>query len=180
MNFSSRSIISAFLVIIVLALGYFVVLPRWTAYTEARAVFSVEKEKKSSLENAQEQLEVFLLDYRNHSREASTLNTALPLNRSELYNILNSLDTITKESGITLAGLNTSDSLDTDTLGAESFAIQPVDVQISGSGTYAAFQQLLNRLESNLRIIDVKGVTLHNEEGSTSSYSMKFRTYFQR
>jgi Tfp pilus assembly protein PilO len=178
MALSARSIIATILILGSIALGYFVVWPKWNDYSVAKAELNTSLAKQDQLKQAQEKMTNFLSEYKQHSADAARLQQALPLSSNEMHNILNNFDTLTKSSGLTLGELSVEDSLQADQLGASAYSIQPIDLSISGEGTYDAFKNFLSGLESNLRIVDINSVTMNGEDASMK-FNLKFRTYYQ-
>jgi Tfp pilus assembly protein PilO len=180
MNFSARSIVSIVLILGSIIVGYFVMFPRWTAYTQAKAALSVQQDQQTNLKLAQSQLNSFLAQYKQHTQDAATLNQALPLSQDQLYNVLNDLDTLSKQSGMTIGTLSVVDSAQADQLGASANAIQPVNLDFTTSGTYPAFKNFLTTLESNLRIIDVNSLNLSSSDSGNMTFDLKFTTYYEK
>lgn len=182
MNFQSKSLISIILVIICFGLGYFGVLPRWSAYTETRGKLAAVKEQQKTLEEAQKQLNTFLNEFRQHTAEAAMIDNALPLSQTKVYDVLKNLEDLGRSSGMVLGELSVTGS--PDQLGAEPNTIQPLDVNFVITGPSTSFIDFLKKIEANLRIIDVTTISLENGESTNSTsttikYQVKFRTYFQ-
>jgi Tfp pilus assembly protein PilO len=181
MNVSTKSIVSVILIALTILLGYFVLMPRWNSYNEAQQVLEDKLAQKAQLEKGQAQLNSFLNEYKQNLSSANLLNQALPLSKPELYNVLNSLDTLTKQSGLTLGGLSIVDTPESDTLGAVPSSILPIDLGLTVYGNYSAFKFFLTNLESNLRIIDVNALTVQGGETANSmGFNMVFRSYYQK
>lgn len=181
MNFQSKSLASIILIIIALILGYFVVMPRWTSYSEARTQLAAEKDTQEQLKKAQSDITAFLAEYNQHTSEAALINGVLPLSETQIQNVLKSLEDLTKGSGISLGQLTVENRPDTDISAAQPNAIQPMDLSLSVTGEYPAFKDFLVRLENTLRIVDVKSVTIStDQESNKNKYDLKFRTYYQK
>lgn len=181
MNLSTKSIVSVVLVFATIGLGYFGVWPRWNAYKQAQQTLAINNAQKAKLEQGQAQLNSFLDEYRQHTADAKTLEQALPLSKSKLYEVLNNLDSLGRQGGITLGTLTIRNSQETDTLGAQPGSIQPVDLTIGVTASYAAFRNFVSNLETNLRLIDIQTVSLQNgETPNTMTISLSFRTYYQQ
>jgi Tfp pilus assembly protein PilO len=183
MNFHSKSIIALVLVVGALFLGYFGLYPKWTSYSEAKTNQNTAFEQKQKLEQAQSQLNTFLSEYRSHAAEASLLNTALPLDQSQLYNVLADLDKLAAASGMTLGTLGVIEKPQSDVLGAAANSIQSVTVNLNVTGAYPSFKNFISHLETNLRVIDVTSTTIQSNtaQGASSfTYSVIFTTYYQK
>ena len=181
MNFQSKSILSILLVLGSVGLGYFGVWPQWKTYSTAQAQLKNAQEEQQKLQVAQTQLNDFLNEYSQHSADADRVNSALPLSRNEIYNVLNNLDVLSQQSGVGLAGLTTHDLPETDQLGAQTNSIIPMDVDITVTGTYFAFKEFLSSLEKNLRIIDVYSMSVTaNNDKTGNNYVLVFKTYYQK
>ena len=181
MNFQTKSIVAVVLVVAVIVVGYFGVLPRWNDYTAAKDALSTAQTKQAQLKAAQAQVNNFLNEYKQHSADAKLLNSVLPLKQQEFYNVLSNLDALSKLSGVTLGSLTTVDSPNSDLLGAQANSIQPITVTLGISGTFASFQDFLGRLETSLRIIDLRTLTLTTGANDSSGlYTMNFTTYYQK
>ncbi|MBX4205142.1 MAG: type 4a pilus biogenesis protein PilO [Candidatus Doudnabacteria bacterium] len=178
MNFSTKSIVAAVLILSSFALGYFAVWPKWNDYSAAKLQLDAALDQEKSLQVARDQMNAFLTEYRTHTEEAKRLNQSLPLSSSEMHNVLNNLDTLTRSSGLTLGVLSFVDAPQADDLGAPPHSIRPVQISLNGSGSYAAIKNFLISLESNLRLIDINSITL-NEAENSMIFTMTFTTYYQ-
>lgn len=180
-NASIKSIVSVILVVAAVGVGYFGVLPRWSAYTSAKQVLDLNNQQKTKLENAQSTLNSFLDEYNQHTTQAATLNQALPLTQSQMYNVLNSLDSLARQSGLSLGTISVLDKPENDSLGAAPNSIQPVDLSFTISGTYSSCKNFIAKLESNLRIIDVTSMSIQGgQDSNTLDFILNIRTYYQR
>ncbi|HEX5429485.1 MAG TPA: type 4a pilus biogenesis protein PilO [Patescibacteria group bacterium] len=181
MSFSAKSITSLILVVGAVVLGYFVVLPRWNAYSAAKQVLATNQEHETQLEQSQTQLDAFLAEYKAHTADAQTLNQALPLSRPQIYDVLNSLDVLTAQSGLALGATGFQDTPQSDTLNAASDSIQPIDMTLSVSGDYNGFKNFISLLETNLRLIDVNSVSIHSgTAANVLDFTISLRTYYQQ
>jgi Tfp pilus assembly protein PilO len=182
MNYHIKSIVSVILIVATIGLGYFLVWPKWQDYQNAKTALDSAKSEQDKLREAEKKLNAFLADFQSHSEDVSLLNTSLPLNKDEMYNILNNLSEITQGSGMTIGGLDIEDRPETDTLGAVKNSVQAVKVNFRVTGTYPAFKTFLLRVENNLRIMDVNSVRV---QGSTVgeenlSFTISLTTYYQQ
>jgi Tfp pilus assembly protein PilO len=179
MNFSAKSIISVVLILGSVIIGYFFVWPKWNDYSAVKAELTLANQQKDQLALAQTQLTNFLAEYKQHSADAARLSQSLPLSSSEMHNILNNLDSLTKSSGLTLGELSILDTPESDQLGAAAHSVSPIELSISGSGPYPAFKSFLTNLESNLRLIDINTVSFDGVDSSNMKFNLTFRTYYQ-
>jgi Tfp pilus assembly protein PilO len=178
MNFQSRGFIALVLVVIILAVGYFIALPQWKAYKVAKVQLGIEQTRKAQLEEAQKQINAFLAEYRQHSADALKLNNALPLGEDQIHNILKTLETLAASSGITLSSLSFEIASQTTPV---NYTIQPVDINIAISGSYDAFRSWLGHVEENIRLIDINTISVRPDLASrTFGYNIKMRTYYQK
>jgi Tfp pilus assembly protein PilO len=180
MNFSRKSITAVLLVVISIVLGYFLVWPKWNDYKLTKASLADALAAQEQLKKGQQDLNAFLAEYNQHSNDATRVNQALPLSETQLHNVLNDLDTITKASGITLGQFSILDTQGSDNLGAATYSIQSLDLSLTGSGTYSSFRNFIGSLENNLRIMDIKNATLSAGEGTQVQFNLEFRTYYQK
>lgn len=181
MNFQSRSVIATFLVLGTIFMGYFAIRPQWKNFTESNKKIESARAEKSRLEKAQDDANKFLEEYNEHVDEVKVLGTALPLNEVQVENILASLHNLASQSGVALASLTTVSLPDSDPLGAASYSIQPLDYNVSISGSYEGFKNFILNLEKSLRVMDVRNITVQGSENANDySFTLGFRTYYQK
>jgi hypothetical protein len=180
MDSQTKSILSAVLVLVAIALGYFGVMPRWTVYKDAQASRLLAQQENDKVKQGQAKLNSFLAEYKKHAEDAKTLNEALPLNQAAIYNVLNNLDTLSRQAGVTLTTLSTKDASGSDQLGAKPNTIYAIDIAISGSAFYPTFKDFLLKLEDNLRIIDVNTLSIEQTDSKPGTFSINFKTYYQK
>lgn len=179
-NFHLKSLVGLILVVVVILAGFFLVKPQWSTYKVARAQLATEQQKNLALLKAQKDLNTFLDDYNKHTDEAAKINLALPLTQVQMQDVLQSFDQMGKLSGVTLADFLPALSQDDTQVAGAANSIQPVDLEITVKGSFVSFSDFLKRIESSLRIIDVKTVTVQSTEEGENTYHLKFTTYYQK
>ena len=119
-------------------------------------------------------------EYGSISTLESTLKKALPSDE-EIPSVINQLHGMAKASGITIESLDIS--LPAIKPNNQDDVIRPVgEVQVSLtlSGNYSEIKSYLSSLETNVRVMDVKRLSLNGgTEGETLSYDIVVNAYYQ-
>lgn len=186
MQKSSKSLVSILFIIIILAIGYFGTYSQWQKLGEARAGFDVSKQANDKLKKAQADSNAFISKYENNRAEAELANRALPMGHPDIPTILDSFSRLVADSGMGLGQMNIGEKQrGSATEAPVPNSVESLDVDMEVFGTYEAFNDLLLRVQRNLRLIDLVALNIGGgqEETTTQSnnltFSLKFRTYYQ-
>ncbi len=117
--------------------------------------------------------------------DLARLATFLP-NSVDNVGIILDLNALAARSGLSLANIdvskNTASSLNSSN-GALPVSINPVDsvdLSLSASGTYAAFQAFLEGVEKSQRLLDVRELLVKGSDTGIYTYTMRLRLYWLR
>lgn len=97
------------------------------------------------------------------------------------------IDNVVADSDITLTGISFSEEGEGDRGGSVGEGVPAGDLEgrrtltvtLNVEGTYEEFRSFLARIEKNLRLIDVVGITLQNEEKGTFGFEVILHAYYQ-
>jgi hypothetical protein len=94
--------------------------------------------------------------------------------------LLETMAAISETTGVRLSSVSfteTKAAPDSSPAGAQGLSVSPIDISLTLSANdYATMKTFLNRLERNLRIMDVQSINVSGG-GTTFEYSIQLRTY---
>lgn len=98
--------------------------------------------------------------------------------------IILDLNTLAARSGVTLSDFDTampaSETEMSGDLAWENGSVDSLDITLSATGTYAAFRNFLDGIESSLRLLDVVSVSVADSATGVYTYDMTIRLYWLR
>jgi len=118
----------------------------------------------------------------------ASLETLLPNTADNVQMVLD-LNALAAQSGLTLSSIDVAGGASgaatrEDTGGLDgSEAVNPVsslDIALSVSGTYSAFQRFLEGVEKSQRLVDVRDLTVTGATTGLYTYQMTLRIYWLR
>ncbi|OGE81584.1 MAG: hypothetical protein A3H72_03070 [Candidatus Doudnabacteria bacterium RIFCSPLOWO2_02_FULL_48_8] len=177
-DFKTQSMAVSLLTLVCILAGYFGVYKFWEKYSIAAAQQKVVIRDGQTLAAAQTELNQFLDQFESLEKETEIARKALPTNE-ELAVLLASIDELSKLSGFAISTINQNSNPDV-AKAVTQFSVIPMDLQISGSGSYFSFKDFLRRLESHLRLIDVSNINFRVDEVENLQVEMRVRTYYQK
>lgn len=169
-----------FLGLVCFAVGFLALKPQWATYGERRAALAQAQEQNDQLEKSLESVQNFLREYDQRNTDVTTTNLALPVKDVDAGNFVSGLGDLARASGITLSNLQinpTSTAIDKTPV---PNSIQTQGINFSASGTYPAFKDFILRLESHLRLVDIKRVTMKEDDSGLIEYQIELTTYYQQ
>jgi Tfp pilus assembly protein PilO len=182
MNKLSHTTAMFIMFILILVIGYFGVYVQWNTLGQSRLTLNVTQAENDKLTKAKADVTAFLDNYQAGQGKVAMANKALPKGTADIPSILDSFSRMVGESGLNMTLFNINQG--TPSLEPKPNTIKTIDLDIGASGTYEAFKAYLDRLQRNLRIVDVVSISVDSESGAVSSsqilkVSLKLRTYYQ-
>ncbi len=169
-----------FLGLVCLAVGFFALKPQWGVYNERRAALAVAQEENDKYKKSLESVQNFLRDYDQHNTDVTTTNLALPVKNVDAGNFVSSLGDLARASGITLSSLQINPTTTAIDKAPAPNSIQTQGINFMASGSYPAFKDFVLRLENHLRLVDIKRVTLKEDDSGLIEYQIELTTYYQQ
>lgn len=157
----NRTITIVICLLLSLALGVFLVWPRYQEF-KIKKVDVLKKE--AELQNLKEYLsEINLLsqEIEKYSTEISKIETALP-SRFSLPSLINYLQKTTFENGLILKSYNLT--LAVPNLPEQESGLKEFSLTLDFSGSYSAFRDFLLVLEKSSRLIEVENISFSSPE----------------
>lgn len=148
------------------------VLPLYQGIGEYRSAIRSQKEKIDQKEKFLAKVSDFkkkLDDKKNGLDKLDGLLTK----KKDIQDVIVTLETITRESGVFVSSLKTSVANKEGTKDSTEL----LQIEMSVSGQYSALENFLRSLEKNLRIFDVQAIDIVEKEGLLNM-DLKFNTYF--
>ncbi len=179
-SLQSSTIRLIFMVVVCFAVGFFALKPQWEVNVERRAALAIAQEQHDQNKKSLESVQNFLKDYDQHNTDVTTTNLALPVKDVDAGNFVSGLGDLAKASGITLSNLQinpTSTAVDQTPI---ANSIQTQGINFTASGSYPAFKDFILRLENHLRLVDIKRVTLKEDDSGLIEYQIELTTYYQQ
>lgn len=164
--------------IVVIAVGLYWAKPQWTSYSQANTMLQEEEAKNVRLEETLNSITSFLEAYDKQEPNISTVNLALPVKSLKEAEFVSSLGQLAQASGIVLSNLQMSASGTAEKI-APPNTIQTQKITFTATGSYAAFNDFVLRLESHLRLIDIHHVSVKQDESGQLDYLVDLTTYYQ-
>lgn len=174
------------LLIVVIGLFYwFLILPKKTQINTLQAQYDQLNTQDQSIENTESKLSQAVSDMRSHPTEVAYLDEALPLD-NRVTKLYIALQNITQNSGMTVGDINIDSPSgdvagDKDTLAnpyAVTRTLQKFTTALTVTGTFDQFQQLLKRIESSGRLLDVTGVNIQPSETDLFQFTISLQAYY--
>lgn len=176
----SRNYLEAFVVVVIaLALGYFMVLPK---FGELQSVKQRLEQKNVEIQNRQDyfaSLEKMSNDLDRHSDGLKKMGTALPVN-PDVPAFMNFAQATAMQSGLVLKSIDYSGqnktSGDSMSLYGEAaieetapsvYLLRDYGVSVALSGSYANFKDFLFRIENSSRMVKVSSVGVSTAKESS-------------
>lgn len=183
---NSKGAIALVTGLVILLVGYFGAYSQYTKLSEAKTAFNVSKAANEKLVRAESDAVAFMAKYDTNRSQTQIADKALPLGDADVAILLGNMSTILGESGMNVTQMNVLDEGEV-AVDENPGSIQSVDVDVQVSGSYEAFNNLLLRLQNNMRIMDLISMTVTLDEessgsgtGSALKFTLRFRTYYQK
>lgn len=183
---NTKSAIVLLLGIVILAVAYFGAYSQYTNWGAVKAEHAISKEKNDKLVAAQSAANAFLAKYESNRARAEVANKVLPLGDADVPYLLGNFDQIADESGLTVRQIAVIEQPKNADEAVVPNAIKAVDLNVVVVGSYESFNNLLLRMQRNLRLVDLISVNVDiggdeedNSNGSVLEYTLVFRAYYQ-
>lgn len=175
-----KSVISVILFVLILVAAYFFVYPQWTKVSAKRADLNRLKQENAELKKSNDEISSFVNSYKGYDEEQALASSVLPLKNDNVDSALRTLNYFAKTSNVHIASITMGAKPSDRKVLAEN-GIEPVELNLSMSGTYPSFNYFLQLLHQSSRIFDVLAVDMKaGNMGETLQYQIKLRTYYQR
>lgn len=170
------------MVVIALVVFMTLIVPEYQEIQALKGELTGKSELYQNQKIAFEQVQMLLAQYQGVARLEETLALALPT-QEEVADIVNQLDTITRANGMFIRSV-----------GLDYLPIKPSQKQAivkdSGSlrlsiklmGSYAAFKDVLEAMETNIRVMDITTLKVEPagaKESDLFIYTLVVDTYYQ-
>jgi Tfp pilus assembly protein PilO len=168
-------------VLLILAAAYFFTYPQWTSLSSNKDALALEQQTNAGLKKSEADMSTFLNQYRSMAGKVEVADKILPPNKSDIQDVLSNLSRYASASGVSLAGVSFSDSAASAT-GANKpadYQVNYIEMDITASGSYAAFRVFLQQLENSLRVMDIHSVELDSNETQNLEFQFVARVYYQ-
>jgi hypothetical protein len=155
----SQGLLGAILIAVAIFVFFALVMP---AYDEIKVVQQAVEERQAmltDLESALSKVKKLQGEMDGNSADVKKAGNVItgPKNSDE---VLVALEAMAAESGVQISNVRISD-------GKREGEFETTSVQLDGGGAYSSVQLLLEKLEANARLFDVKTISL--SEGGASS-----------
>ncbi len=176
-------------IIISVAIFFGYVNPTWTGRIARTKAAIASDDQALAAAKAYDAQENTLAAARNAIDPAalSRLSTFLPDSVDNVGIILD-LNALAARSGLSLSSVdvsknsanaeNPSGAAGTSSSSAGTGSVGSVDLLVSATGTYSAFQSFLQGTEKSLRLLDVQDLAVNGSETGTYTYTMTLRLYW--
>lgn len=165
-DFSNPTIQIVILMIIVVLFSWFLLKPKLATTMETRKSLDTANAKLKQIENDKRDLNKLVNELQSSKKEVALVDEALPLGgRISKVNLL--LENLVQTSGMTLALMNAEDTDEIISAGNKEVlknpyqpgrALHTAEISLSVSGNMEQFRNLLQLIETNSRILDIKEV----------------------
>lgn len=156
MNFLNKTTtIVPLSILVILALGYFVILPMMSSLKEFNLKIAAKDQENSEMGQKISDLNSLKTEFNNAKQDVELLGLALP-SSDQVPEILVQLETIANKSGMIISNLQPGKS---SSLGTA--------FNLTTQGNFSALDLFVNSLEKNLRPIQIKSMNLSSSTNST-------------
>jgi len=191
---NKKFFIAAALLLIALALVFFVVWPAFAKWNGARADLAMMRAENQAITEALDLVVGF--DEAENFAEVAKLQQAMPQDAGT-QELLVTLENMATTSGLLLSAVDFSAkqsaaekliNLDASQQAATSASgLAKITISVELTGSYSAFKTFLQSLEKNIRVLNVNKITFSKIAGLTSQqgplsdvfrYSVEIETYY--
>lgn len=182
----SRSSLEVVLLLIIAVLFYlFLLQPKTEQLTDRKATVAKLTEDKRKAEQNKKQLESMVSQLKKHQADVVKLDEALPLD-SRVSKVYLLLEDLAQKSAMTVSNLSVSGADGRVVAGNQQVIEEPYKIQrklqkfsitMSVTGSFEQFLELLNRLETSGRILNVTSVDVIASTDTKLDFSLTMETY---
>lgn len=181
----SSGLLVPVLLIVVAGVGYFVLLPRFKSVSTARESLSAKKIAASDRQSSLDGVKALVAELERRRVELAPIDQALPESPS-IPELLGNLESLARQSGLAVSnieiqlGESSAQGTAVKKVVGENLATMMVDLEVSGQ--YPQLLALILNMESNLRLLDIQGLTFTegSEDSRTQDYVIQLKTYYQK
>ncbi|MFA6376198.1 MAG: hypothetical protein WCX69_02230 [Candidatus Paceibacterota bacterium] len=174
----SRNYLEAFVIILVtIALGYFLVWPKNVELKDIRAQIDQKNAEIENRENYYANLEIALFDINQYGEIVKKIDTAFPVD-PDAPSFMNFLQAAAMQSGLVLGNADYSGSAKVEVSAPkkivgqssvqpdvpQSYSLQNYSVSVQLTGNYANFKDFLSRMEHSSRLAEVGTINVSSKK----------------
>ena len=164
-------LISIICLVVTLIIGLVLCLPK---YQEMRYAQNKVQAKKTEIQNKQDDFSKVgeaSEKLKKYPKELAKIDSALP-NEISLPFLYDFFQRISSQNGLVLENISGGPS-------KSEKAVQEIKINLSLSGSYAAFKNFLSSIEKSARIIEVENMSFSflSEEGESLLFNLAVRTH---
>lgn len=161
------------------------VIPSYDRIQELRATQLSREQFFNDQESVFKQIDGLLTNYKGNGSAQDAVTLSLP-NEAQVSQVLGNIQSLAFLNNITLAAAQTEILPFQVPVGAPSYIKNrgAVKITIGATGNYQDFKKMLSQIETNVRIMDVKQMTIKTGAGAASAdklqYSFIVNAYYQQ
>ncbi|MHB1163396.1 MAG: type 4a pilus biogenesis protein PilO [Minisyncoccota bacterium] len=186
MNIGSR-ILPAFALLVAIAIFFIYINPTWTGpIVVAKTTIALDDQALVAAQQyAEQQNKLAAARDAIDPANLAAVTTLLPDSVDNVGLILD-LNALAARSGLSVANVDVASNSGTtaqSSSGPSAGNADPVgsiDLSLSATGTFAAFQTFLNGVERSQRLLDVRDVVVKGSDTGIYTYQMTIRLYWLR
>lgn len=192
-NFSigqiSSGIMVPLIVLVILAVGYFMMLPRYHGVRQQRVLLAAKQDEVKKSKEILDQLKGLVKEFDAKHEQATAITDTLPT-APEIPEILANFDYLAKQSGLTLVNLQITLPSATpnaappkpDAVATLTENLVEMRIDLTLAGKYPNLKNFLTNLEQNARLLDLKSLNFNesSEANGLQNFVLKIQTYYQK
>lgn len=199
LNFNQvkNAFIVPLLVVAIIGGGYFVILPKYRAWSADKARLLEKQNQLAQRQTDLSRVQNLISQLKDKREDLKPLDEAIP-NAPRLPELLANLDYLTQQSGLVIKNLDISlpsaeelvargqreSASRLEEILGRTKGLQVMRIDMVMAGEYGNLQTFLANLEQNLRLMDVQKLGLESNddesESSEQEYSLQIVTYYQK
>jgi hypothetical protein len=197
----TKSGLGTFIICLILsvALGFFLVVPKYSAYSDAKKINAENNANLEDLKTKQNMLDDMFVKVQEKTSQLDAADEAIP-DKPDVPEVYAYIEALTKSVNLTIGTIqvvDTNEDPSEEQAGAASNASIPVDptvksssisptigvidINLQVSGSFNDFVSLLGKLQKSLRLIDVQSINIASADGRDGlAFIVSMKTYYQK
>lgn len=149
----------------------FLVMPAYEDVGSRRTVREEKKEIIIELENLKKKTAQWRADFSKAEKSIVKMNLALP-NGEDFPNLIVSLEDLAGSSGVVLGLIDFGGVIRGRSSAVKSDKVNALalDLTMQIRGTYEAFKLFLDKIESNVRVLDIQSITFSSDSAKAGMF----------